>query len=68
MPELLNLYEKISKFNLYIPNTTINQYILLLDRFALIQQLEYIELKLDTSSQLCNENSEDGAKSIFELI
>jgi hypothetical protein len=40
LPMLLNLYEKISKLNLYIQNATINEYITLLDRFAFIEQLE----------------------------
>jgi hypothetical protein len=36
LPELLDLYEKISELILYISNATINQYVLLLDRFAFI--------------------------------
>jgi hypothetical protein len=53
---------------LYIPNSTVNQYALLLDRYAFIQELYYIELKFDTSSQFCNENSISGTISILSLI
>ena len=53
---------------LYIPNATINQYALLLDRFGLIQELKSIELKLDTSSQFFNENSVDGTTSILKFV
>ena len=64
---VLNFYEKISKLNLYIQNATINQYVSLLDRLAFIEQLEQIELKLDTSSEFYKENSADGTNSILEL-
>ena len=64
----MNNFEKIKKLILYIPNATINQYVLLLDRLAFIQDLEYIELKLDTNSQFCNDNSVDGTTSILALI
>ena len=53
---------------LYIPNATINQYVILLERFAFIQELESIELKLDTSSKFCNDISADGTTSILDLI
>jgi 3-deoxy-D-manno-octulosonic-acid transferase len=53
---------------LYIPKATVNQYVALIERFAFIQELSYIELKLDTSSQFCNENSIGGTTSILELI
>jgi hypothetical protein len=53
---------------LYIPNATLNQYVLLSDRFAFIEGLEYIELKLDTNTQFCKENSIDGETSILALI
>jgi hypothetical protein len=42
--------------------------VLLFDRFAFIQELESIELKLDTFSQFFNENSIDGTTSIFSMI
>jgi hypothetical protein len=53
---------------LYIPNATVDQYSLILDRFALIQEIYYIELKLDASSQFCNDNSINGTTSILSLI
>jgi hypothetical protein len=57
LPELLDHYEKIiSELILYIPNAKIDQDVVLLDRFALIQELEKIQLKIDTSSQFCKEN------------
>ena len=68
LPELLNEYDKVSKLILYIPNATISQYVHLIGRFALIEQLAYIELKLDTSTQFYNETSADGANSILALI
>jgi hypothetical protein len=64
----LDNYEKIYELILYIPSAIINQYVLLLDRFAFIQELESIELKFDTSSQFYNDNSLDGITSILELI
>ena len=68
LPVFLNLYEKILKLNLYIQNATINQYVTLLDKFALIEQLKQIELKLDTSSEFYKENTADGTDSILELV
>jgi hypothetical protein len=53
---------------LYIPNATVNQYARLIDRFAFIKELFYIELKLDASSQFCNENSINGTTSVLSLI
>jgi hypothetical protein len=64
----LDKYERISNLILYIPNATVNQYALLSERFAFIQKLYYIELRLDTSSQFCNENSINGTTSILSLI
>ena len=61
-------YDKITGLILYIPNATVTQYSLQIDRFAFIQELKYIELKLDTSSQFCNDNSINGATSIIKLI
>ena len=68
MPEYLDNYKKITKLILYIPNATINQYEILLDRFAFIEELESIELKLDKTSQFCNDYSADGITSILDLI
>jgi len=64
----LDYYDKINSLTLYIPNATIDQYVLLLERFALIQELEEIVLKLDTNSQLSNDTSVDGQISILSFI
>ena len=61
-------YLKITKLIVYIPDTTIDQYVVLIDRFAFIQELESIELKLDAISQFSNDNSADGSISILDLI
>ena len=68
MHEYLDNYRQITKLILYIPNATINQYEILLDRFAFIEELESIELKLDKNSQFCNDYSADGITSILDLI
>ena len=64
----MDYYDKINSLTLYIPNATIDQYVLLLERFALIQELEEIVLKLDTNSQLSNDTSVDGQISILSFI
>ena len=64
----MDQYEKISELILYISNATIDQYLHLLVRFASIQVLDKIVLKIDTSSQFFNENSKEGTTSILTLI
>jgi hypothetical protein len=64
----LDWYDKINSLTVYIPNATIDQYVLLLERFALIQELEEIVLKLDRNSQFCNDDSVNGQISILSLI
>ena len=61
-------YKKVTKLILYIPNASINQYVVLLDRFAFIEELESIELKLDTISIFCINKSAVGSTSILDMI